>query len=1190
MSKKILKRSLALGALMAFVITGQAWASLNGDLSEIKNFDGAQATNGNNVSGKDLTFESNIDLTDASSFSNITLNVNNGTVATFNGDTFNVDANYTKISGSSAKETYAMTILHNGTIVDFGAKQVNIGLEAKDTAQWASGLYVNTGAKVNFTDTVEDVSISAISNGDKTWTTAALAVRGVGSTVEFKNTGDVAIYAESSSVTGIDLIYANVDSNNPKLVFDNEGDVTVTTKITPTDSQGAINSIGIQGDKDAYLEVTNSVDTFKIKQEGLGIDADGTGYSSGTAAIRETGNFGVVINSQKFIIDSKTAELANASGEVHGIILYDNAKLNVGENTISEITVENGSGTAYGLKSESTEEVNFLGDTTIGVEASGNAHGVYGEAGGTIDLADSTITATSKDGRAYGVYGASGAEIDLTDTTINATSKGEYTYGIFAHGESDIDVTGTSTIVTTLNDGAIQNAQAAGVQIENSSISFDKDVTLITEANNTANLVYAYGARIVSDVNGASTAVFNGNLNIKATSTGEAYGLYASGSNDTYADVLKGEKVVITVDGDVEVAGICASNNGTINASEDTSVIVKANSKNKTRGLYTLSISDGYGNINLEGNVNIEATGNGEVYSILNQGGNIAVGGAEKEVILVGDVAAQLTGGKVEATFGTPNSKFDGKVETVGNANTTLNFNAGAWNLKGASTVSDVTFAAGSVLNLVDADAYKAKIGKDGKAILGADAGTYAITAAGTETNLTVDGGAKLQITDIEETTYNIAAGFAGYENVAEKIDIADNALLQAEKIVSDGTNGAKYYQVEVKAKEADQMAADTGISESTAGLVETIIQNANSDAAKVDGSPEQAAVEFIQNVMNENGSDNAAVGNAINAATKMGEAGGNSATAASIVKNVTGVTNDRLSFNCGHSAPHKGGHGVGLFEEGSGADIWVEYVHGKDEVEDMPSSAGATSYEGQYNGIVMGVDFKKVNKFQSGIAFNYGEGDTNSLGSSVRTHSDYDFWGVGYYGNIHNDDSNVIFDINYAKTDSDVTQYNSGSTLEASPETTTWSAGVKLEKLYQNENVQIVPYTGLRYMSIDADDYSTKKGEFYYSMERQDIWLLPVGVSIRQEVANDNGWTVSPRVDLSYIWAFGDTNSNMEVKSPFPGVSQIGYDVMDDGSFLGLVGIEAHKGQWGYGVAYSYQKGDHSESKKWFIDANYSF
>jgi len=256
-----------------------------------------------------------------------------------------------------------------------------------------------------------------------------------------------------------------------------------------------------------------------------------------------------------------------------------------------------------------------------------------------------------------------------------------------------------------------------------------------------------------------------------------------------------------------------------------------------------------------------------------------------------------------------------------------------------------------------------------------------------------------------------------------------------------------------------------------------------------------------------------------------------------------------------------------------------------------MKSSAGATSYEGSYDGIVMGVDFKKVNKFQSGIAFNYGEGDTNSVGTSARTHSDYDFWGIGYYGNIHNDDSNVIFDINYAKSDSDVTNKNLAATYEASPETTTWTAGVKVEKLYQNENVQIVPYTGLRYMSIDADDYATKCGTFNYKMDRQDIWLLPVGVSIRQEIANDNGWTVSPRVDLSYIWAFGDTDSNMEFATAFNNkVTNIGYDVMDDGSFLGLVGIEAHKGQWGYGIAYSYQKGDHSESKKWYVDVNYSF
>ena len=533
--------------------------------------------------------------------------------------------------------------------------------------------------------------------------------------------------------------------------------------------------------------------------------------------------------------------------------------------------------------------------------------------------------------------------------------------------------------------------------------------------------------------------------------------------------------------------------------------------------------------------------------------------------------------GAVNLTFGS-NVNWIGAISTGANASVGALDLSGTWNLKEASSLTNATFNAGSTL-VIEGEKYVYD-SKEGAV------NTYALNGVGENATLTVENGAKLTVTGIDYNTYNIAKDFATISK--DKWQVNDLNTLMEGKWVEDTEN--KTLQLEVVAKNTSDMATETGISTSTAGLVQGIIDGANSDPqAKVEGTPQYAAAKFIESVLENNPTD-AAVGNAINAATKMGEAGGNSGTAASIVKNVTGVTNDRLSFNCGHSAPHKGGHGVGLFEEGSGADVWVEYVHGKDEVEDMPSTAGASSYEGQYNGIVMGVDFKKVNKFQSGIAFNYGEGDTNSVGNVVRTHSDYDFWGVGYYGNIHNDDSNVIFDINYAKTDSDVTQNNSGTAFEANPETTTWSAGVKLEKLYQNENVQIVPYTGLRYMSIDADDYSTRNGEFYYSMDRQDIWLLPLGVSIRQEIANDNGWTVSPRVDLSYIWAFGDTNSNIEVKSPFAGVSQLGYDVMDDGSFLGLVGIEAHKGQWGYGVAYSYQKGDHSESKKWYVDVNYSF
>jgi len=571
---------------------------------------------------------------------------------------------------------------------------------------------------------------------------------------------------------------------------------------------------------------------------------------------------------------------------------------------------------------------------------------------------------------------------------------------------------------------------------------------------------------------------------------------------------------------------------------------------------------------------NITAGNGGAIYvfkpGVLNFNGTANFTGNKAGVMFAADGTA--SGGTANDIYnnGTVNINKDAEVSLEGGMTGSGIVKVdGTLKLGGAINGNQVTFGAGSKLVLLgDGDQFT---------------DVYAVNGAGDGAQLTITEGAKLEVEGIKYNTYNIAKGFDNVADAKEKFEVSNLNTLMEGNWTADKDNGL---QLEVVAKSEDVIADQLGVTDTTAGALTDIIAAANdANAPKTEAA--QNVVKFANEIANAPAEVAAAAAEAV---IKMAEAGGNSATAANIVKNVTGVTNDRLSFNCGHSAPHKGGHGVGLFEEGSGADIWVEYVHGKDEVEDMPSSAGASSYEGQYNGIVMGVDFKKVNKFQSGIAFNYGEGDTNSVGTSARTHSDYDFWGIGYYGSIHNDDSNVIFDINYAKSDSDVTNKNLAATYEASPETTTWTAGVKVEKLYQNNNVQIVPYTGLRYMSIDADDYATKCGTFNYKMDRQDIWLLPVGVSIKQEIVNDNGWTVSPRVDLSYIWAFGDTDSNMEFATALNTKTNIGYDVMDDGSFLGLVGIEAHKGQWGYGIAYSYQKGDHSESKKWFVDVNYSF
>ena len=515
---------------------------------------------------------------------------------------------------------------------------------------------------------------------------------------------------------------------------------------------------------------------------------------------------------------------------------------------------------------------------------------------------------------------------------------------------------------------------------------------------------------------------------------------------------------------------------------------------------------------------------------------------------------------------------------------------SGNANLMGASLYgSNVADSLGNVLNIGEGWNGSVKTIKNFNEInVGKDA-TITFTKFANECvgnqyaingSVNVDTGAKvnLQIGSIElkEAIYNIATQYTG----ALEAWTLDNYLMEAEKWTND--NGL---QVAVRVKDAGKIAEDIGLSQKTARMIADVITKNQSENLS---SADVAAGKFVENVMNKSTSKEV-MQEAINAAEKMAEAGGNSATAANIVNNVTSATNQRLSLGGNAQGGSKGGHGVGLLEE-DGSAVWAQYVHGKDTVKDMPSTAGASSYTGQFNGIVMGADFKKVGKFQSGIAFNYGEGDTNSFGSSASTRSEYDFWGIGYYGNVRNENINFIFDINYGQTESDITQKSSGGLSEVDSKTKTWAAGVRLEKLYSNDAVQIVPYAGLRYMTIDTDDYANVTMGARYKVDRQNIWLLPLGVSIKEEIVNDNGWVVTPKVDLSYIWAFGDTESSMDVVFGSTDGSKVGYTVMDDGSFLGLVGVEATMEDWTFGVSYSYQKGDHSESKKWFVDAKYSF
>lgn len=269
---------------------------------------------------------------------------------------------------------------------------------------------------------------------------------------------------------------------------------------------------------------------------------------------------------------------------------------------------------------------------------------------------------------------------------------------------------------------------------------------------------------------------------------------------------------------------------------------------------------------------------------------------------------------------------------------------------------------------------------------------------------------------------------------------------------------------------------------------------------------------------------------------------------------------------------------------------IWAKYIHRKYETDNMGSSFGGIHSSTDYDGAIVGVDFKKDGKFQSGIAFHYGSGD----GDGVISHNDYDAWGFTLYGSIKDEaaHTNLMADVGYVTSDNDIDGTVNGKSMSADRDVDAWTIGLRGEKEYVFGQNQLVPYVGLRYMSVNPARYSVYydgQEAFNADADNQNLWLLPIGVSFRNETKTDGGWRITPKLDLSYIWAFGDTDTDMTLDMGGVG-SGLYYDVMDDNSWLASLGVEATKDVWSFGVGYGYQKGDDTKNKTWFVNASYAF
>ena len=266
---------------------------------------------------------------------------------------------------------------------------------------------------------------------------------------------------------------------------------------------------------------------------------------------------------------------------------------------------------------------------------------------------------------------------------------------------------------------------------------------------------------------------------------------------------------------------------------------------------------------------------------------------------------------------------------------------------------------------------------------------------------------------------------------------------------------------------------------------------------------------------------------------------------------------------------------------------IWAKYVHNKYETSGMGSSVGGIHSSTDYDGAIVGVDIAKNGNFQYGTAIHYGSGE----GDGSISHNDYDAWGLALYASLKDEEAgtNLMADIGWLTTDNDIDGTVNGKSMSVDRDVDAWTIGIRGEKEFVSGQNQLVPYVGLRYMSLNPGAYTTYydgKKFSSYDADNQNLWLLPIGVSFRNETVTGAGWRITPKLDLSYIWAFGDTDTDVNLDLG----NSLYYDVMDDNSWLASLGVEATKDVWSFGVGYGYQKGDDEKNKTWFVNASYAF
>ena len=253
------------------------------------------------------------------------------------------------------------------------------------------------------------------------------------------------------------------------------------------------------------------------------------------------------------------------------------------------------------------------------------------------------------------------------------------------------------------------------------------------------------------------------------------------------------------------------------------------------------------------------------------------------------------------------------------------------------------------------------------------------------------------------------------------------------------------------------------------------------------------------------------------------------------------------------------------------GASLWLTPIYKNSESDGFEADNLDYGVDIDLYGVALGADFTMQNGVRVGAMFNVGSGDADGNGAGSAVSNDFDYYGFGVYAGYTYGAFSVLADVTYTVADNDVDGSTSLGQVSTSLDSTNLSVGVTGQYNLNVSGVDITPHAGLRFSSIDIDDYDVADIASY-DADSLNIFSIPVGVTFAKEFQGE-AWTWKPSLDITVQGNFGDDSADGTVA--WAGIdnlkTELSSEVIDNFTYGATLGVAAQTGNFSMGLGINY-------------------